>query len=909
MSTARGLTELTDRAYRAALRLYPRSFRDRFGDEMAEFFHARRLIARQRGWCARAAFWRRLVTDLARSVWRERGLAHAIASGPRLVFTGATANVRDAFHFVRRSPGLSLAVMLLMAVTIGAATSVFSVVNAALIRPLPFGDPGRIVNVFEVRPEDHVARNAVGGHEFPVWEERNRVFERMAALVYSGATLTGAGDPVALQGARVTSGFFGVMGVQPAIGRAFRAEEDAPGRGLVVILSHRVWRERFGGSSEILGRTIQLNDQPFQVVGVMPQGFHFPLLPSAAQSDFWSPIAEPIRFYRGRHFLYVLARLKPEVTIEQARADMARVAESLRADLPELNRGHETTVVGLQKDLAAGVRPSLLLLFGAVACLLFIGCSNVAGLLLARNLARSREIGVRLALGAGRLGIARQMLAESVLLASAGAGLGVAGAVILVGALPRIVPREILPLDRVSIDASVLIFALAATLLTGVLFGLAPVFQTLRFDLATVLKQGQRTLASAAHPRLRRTLVIGQIALTLVLVLGAGLMMRALLALERVHPGYRTDGILAIDLELPGARYPGAVQQRVFFDDLVTRTAAIPGVVSAAATNSVPIAGGHSGISIAIEGRPDPPPGNDEAARYRIVSAEYFRTMGIPVIRGRTFRPADARFAVPLIRWFPQQPQPDGYNQPQPPPVAVINQAMAGRFWADENPVGRRIRILLSPWIEIVGVVGDTYNESLQERPIPEIYLHDLQEPQARMSILVRSANDPIALAPVIRSTISTVDKSLAVGSMRTMADVVDESFGLPRLTSWLLGTFAAIALGLMAAGLYGLMAFTTRLRLPEIGVRLALGAGRPQISRMVMRQALTLAAIGMVIGIVLSAWLALVVSREFFGVEPVDPVIWVAVGAVLFGSTAIASWWPARRAARVDPTVVLRGH
>jgi putative ABC transport system permease protein len=346
----------------------------------------------------------------------------------------------------------------------------------------------------------------------------------------------------------------------------------------------------------------------------------------------------------------------------------------------------------------------------------------------------------------------------------------------------------------------------------------------------------------------------------------------------------------------------------VFFDDLVTRTAAIPGVVSAAATNSVPIAGGHSGISIAIEGRPDPPPGNDEAARYRIVSADYFRTMGIPVIRGRTFRTADARLAVPLIRWFAQQPQPDGYNQPQPPPVAVINQAMAGRFWADENPVGRRIRILLSPWIEIVGVVGDTYNESLQERPIPEIYLHDLQEPQARMSILVRSANDPIALAPVIRSTISTIDKSLAIGSMRTMADVVDESFGLPRLTSWLLGTFAAIALGLMAAGLYGLMAFTTRLRLPEIGVRLALGAGRPQISRMVMRQALTLAAIGMVIGIVLSAWLSLVVSREFFGVEPVDPVIWVTVGAVLFGSTAIASWWPARRAARVDPTVVLRG-
>ncbi|HYN10384.1 MAG TPA: ABC transporter permease [Vicinamibacterales bacterium] len=905
----RPLSGLPDRAYRVALLLYPRTFRDRFGDEMVGFFRAQRQAAAARGAISLARFWRRSVTDLARSVWRERGVLGAMAAGPRSLFAGAAANIRDAFHFLRRSPGLGAAIVLLMAVTIGAATSIFSVVNAVLIRPLPFGQPDRLVMVWETRPERQVTRNVVSGHEFPMWQERNRVFERMAALTFGVATLTGAGEPAALTGIRVTAGFFDVMGVQPAIGRAFRAEEDTPGLGQVVILSDGLWRERFGADARVLGQTIRLNEQPFQVVGVMPEGFSFPSGPAAARPGFWSPIAEPIHLYRGRHYLHVVGRLKRDATIDDARADMARVAQSVTTDLPDLNRGHETTVVGLQSDLARDARPSLLLLLGAVSCLLLVGCSNVAGLLLARGLARSREIGVRLALGAGRLGISRQLLTEGLVLAFIGAGLGIAVTVALTRVVPRVVPREILPIDRVGVDGTVLLFTLAATLLTGVLFGLAPILQIRRIDLSTVLKQGQRTIASPGHPRVRHALVVGQIALTLLLVLGAALMTRALISLVRVDPGFTTQGILAVDLSLPGARYASPGAQRQFFDEVVARTAAVPGVVSAAATSQVPIGGGFSGISITIDGRPAPPPGQDESARYRVVSAGYFKTMGIPVIAGRTFAPADARISVPFIRWFPQQPMPAGHDRPQTAPVVVINQVMARRFWPDGNPVGGRIRALLSPWIDVIGVVADTHNASLRELPVPEFYLHDLQEPQSIMSLLVRTTGDPVALAPAIRSTIWNLDPDLAITSIRTMEDVVDHLFGLPRLTSSLLATFALIALALMAAGIYGLMAFTTRQRLPEIGVRLALGADRRQISRMVMRHALMLAAVGITIGVAVAAGLVGIARREFFGVQPIDPITWGVVGAVLLGSTVLACWWPARRASRVDPALVLRSN
>jgi putative ABC transport system permease protein len=896
-----------DRAYRFVLGLYPPSFRNRFGDEMMEFFRTRRLAASGGGALARLGFWARTIADVAPSVWRERRRDSYLLR-PGLLFAGVGGNVRDAVRFLRRSPGVSLAIVLLMTLTIGAATTIFSVVNAVLLKPLPFNDPNRLVIVWEARPERGVERGVVSGHEFPVWYEQNRVFDKMAAIAYTGSvTLTGAGEPKSVSGARVTSDFFNVMGVRPLLGRGFVAQEDEPGRGGVVVLSERLWRERFNADAAVTGRKIMLDDRPFEVVGVMAESFSFPPMPLGAHADYWAPIAEPIRLYRGRHYLMVVARLKPDVSIGQAREDMDRVARDLRKQFPELNYGHETRVQPLQGDLVRESRASLMLLLGAVSCLLLIGCSNVAGLLLARGLTRHQEIGVRLAIGGTRLDIARQLMAESLLLAICGAALGVAATFWIAGTIPSLVPRNVLALDHVTVDTNVLLFALTMSVATGMLFGIAPALQIRHVNLGSVLQRSGRSIMTAGSPRIRRLVVAGQVALTLVLVLAAGLMGRGLLALQAIELGYTTSGLLAAEVSLPGARYPRAVQQRQFFIDLMERAAAIPGVTSVSATSAVPLGGRFSGVGVDVEGRPTSGPEQERLARYRIVSSDYFKTMAIPVLSGREFAPSDARIAVPIIRWFPQQPQPAGIDQPQPIPVAVINAAMARQCWPDSDPVGRRFRIMLSPWITVVGVVANTHNDSLRDPARPEFYLHDLQEPQANLTVLIRSAGDPVDLAPLVRSTIWSLDRGLAVTSMRTMDEVVSSTLGLPRLTSSLVGMFAMLALGLMAAGIYGLMAFTTALRLPELGVRLALGADRGQVLRMVVRQGLGPAILGVFVGLAAAAIFVRVVDDNIFGVPAVDPWTWIGVTALLMLSILAACWWPAYRASRVDPVSVLR--
>jgi len=822
--------------------------------------------------------------------------------------TSSAISVRDAARFLHRSPGMSVAIVLLMALTIGAASSVFSVVNAVLLKPLPYADPQQLVIIWETRPERNVDRNGVSGHEFPAWEEQSRSFARMAAITYwTPATLTGAGDPKSLVGARVTSGFFDVMGIPPRIGRTFVPAEDVPGQGQVAVLSERLWRERFSSDVTVIGRTVLLDDRPFEVVGVMPATFTFPPAVLGARVDFWAPIAEPIRLYRGRHYLSVVARMQPEVSLEEAQADMERVARNLREEFPQLNYGHSARVVPLQHELARTARASLMFLFGAVLCLLLIGCSNIAGLLLARGLTRQRELGVRLALGSTRLGIARQLLVESVLLAFCGAVIGIAAANWIADTIPRVVPSGVLLLDRVTVDTTVLGFTLVTSVATGLLFGIAPALQIRHVNLAATMQQGARTLIGGGHPRLRRTLVAGQVALTVVLAIGAGLMTRGLLAMQSVDLGYSTQGMLAADLALPGARYPAAVQQRQFFSDLLARAATAPGVVSAALTNAIPLDGKMSGIGIDLEGQPPPRPDQERAARYRIVSADFFTTMGIPVVEGRAFAPSDARIALPLIRWYPQQPQPDGYDKPQPQPVAVINQTMARQFWPGLSPVGRRIKMLFSPWITVVGIVADSHNDSPRDPARPEVYLHDLQEPQSNMSVLVKTAGDPLAFAPILRSAIRDLDRNLAIGATRTMDDIVDETYGLSRLTSSLAGTFALLAVGLMLAGIYGLLAFTAAQRLPELGLRVALGAERRQVRDLVVRQGLTPAIVGVAVGLVAAAGLVRIVQADVFGIPPIDPVTWIGVTIALIVAIVIACWWPARGAARVDPVIVLR--
>lgn len=897
---------MTDRLYRALLLLYPVAFRERFGAEMFELFCTRRQAARSRGTVATARFWSGVAADVISSLWTQHR-PDTLAPWT-LLFAGAGPNIRDAARFLRRSPGVSLAIILLTAVTIGAASSVFTVVNAVLLRPLPFPHPERLVLVWEARPDRGVDRNLVSGHEFPVWEEQARAFERMAAMVFSGpVTLSGAGDPKALTAVRVSAGFFDVLNVRPAIGRAFLPQEDAPGAAQVAILSEHVWRERFGGDSTIVGRKIVLDDKPVEVVGVMAASFNYPTSVLGSRVDFWSPIAEPIRFYRGRHYLTVVARLKPDISISQAQDDMARVSGNLRTQFPELNHGHDARVVPLQGDLVRDTRASLLLLMGAVACLLLIGCSNIAGLLLARGLARQREVSVRLALGSTRVGVARQLLAESLMLSMCGAALGVIATFWVVGAIPALIPRDLLTIDRLEVDGMVLLFALAVAVATGLLFGIAPALQIRHVNLATVLHSG-RTMIAGTHPRMRRGLVMGQVALTLVLALGAGLLTRGLLALQTIDLGYQTTGVLAVEVTLPSARYAKAAQQRQFFTDLAARASAIPGVTSIALANAVPLSGRFSGIALDVEGQPAPSPGQERNARYRIVSSDYFRTMKIPVLSGREFTDADARVAVPLLRWFPQQPEPEGSDRPQAAPAAVINATLARQIWPGTDPIGRRFKMLFSPWITVVGVVADTRNDSPGEPSRPEVYLHDLQEPQAGMSLLVRTANDPFTAAPLVRSAIWDLDRSLAITSMHSLDEIAAKTYGLPRLTSAVVGAFALVALGLMLAGIYGLMAFTTLQRLPELGLRVALGADRAQVLRLVVREGLAPGLAGIALGLVGAAVLVRFVQQGVFGIPAIDPLTWITVTTIVIASIVVACWWPARRAARVDPMIVLRG-
>ena len=896
---------LADRAYRILLHLYPRAFRERFGDEMTELFQARRRAAASRGTWGSVELWARTALDTMRSVSRER-LPDPAALRRALFFRNGRESLRDAVRVLRRAPAMSLTIVLLMTLTIGAATSVFSVVNAALIRPLPFGNPERLVTVWEARPERGVMRNGVSGHEFPVWEEENRVFDRMAALIYAESTLTGAGEPKALTGVRATSGFFDVMGVQPLVGRGFLPQEDNPGYGQVVVLSERLWRERFGADVNIAGRRILLDERSFDVVGVMPETFNFPPVVLGNRVDYWAPIAEPIRNYRGRHYLYVVARLKRDVALDQARADMQRVAANLRTQFPDLNRGHEAFVVPLQGDLMRDAHASLWLLLGAVFSLLLIGCSNIAGLLLARGFTRHHELSVRLAIGGTRLDIARQLLTESLILSASGGILGVAVTYWFTQTIPALIPSEVLALDRVAVDRVVLTFALAMALGTGLLFGLAPSLQVRHINVGAMLQQAGRTIVPAGRARSRRALVALQVAVTLVLVLSAGLMTRGLLALQSVDPGYVTSGLLAIDLALPASRYPSAVRQRQFVTDLMARSGSIPGVLSIAATSAAPLGGRSSGISVDVEGRPVAR-GEDRSARYSVVGSDYFKTLAIPVLSGRAFAPTDARIAVPILRWFPQQPQPEGYDKPQPPPVAVVNATMARQFWPDGDPVGRRFRALFSPWITVVGVVTDTHNYSLRDVAGPEFYLHDLQEPQASITLLIRTAGEPTDVTPLMRSAIRDLDSSLATKSVRTMDEVVRGTLGLPRLTSFVVGAVALIALGLMAAGVYGLMAFTTAQRLPEFSVRMALGADPGQVLRMIVRQGFTTTAIGMLAGLAAAAVLVRTMGSQFFGVPPIDPLTWIAATVILSTAALAACWWPARRASRVDPSTVLR--
>jgi putative ABC transport system permease protein len=907
-----------DRWYRAALRLYPEGFRQEFGGEMLDLFRLRLMRASRSGPATRGRLVVRVLADLVLSISRERFAARRVTPRRdgasrsediwRRSVTHLALDLEYALRQIRRAPVPAAIVIVLMATTIGAATAVFGIVKAVLLDPLPFADSERLVMVWEERPDRGVTRNVVGAHEYPAWKERARAFERLAAFTYSGGSynLTGRGEAVALFGIRVSYEFFPALGVAPAVGRMFRPDEDQPERGQVAIVSHRLWRERFDGDPGIVGRTIVLNDRPYEVVGVMPAGFAFPAGPPGVTPDVWTPIAEPIRLYRGRHYLFVVGRLAHGVTHTAAQREMDSLARQLEAELPALNHGHRVLVRPLQDELVQDVRPALLFLLAAVALVLAIGCCNVANLLLARAADRRREMAIRLAIGATRGRLTRQLLTESLLLSAIGGAVGVLVSWWLVRAGRALAPVDVPGLERAGLDAGVLVFAAGVSILTGLLFGSAPMLRAAREELTGAL----RPAAIAGGQERRRAgglLIVTEVALAFIMLAGAGLIVQSLLRLQRVEPGFRRAGILALDVSLPESRYADAARQRQFFDEVMGRVSALPGVRAAAAVNHVPLGGSASTIPLDVEGMPAPSPGEELSASYKVVSERYFDTLGIPIVRGRGFGGTDARVAVPLIRWFPQQPLPPRFSDSQPIPVAVVNETMARQVWAGRDPIGRRFRLLFSPWIAVVGVARDTRNASLASAVLPEFYLLDLQEPQRVMTVLVRAEADPLSLGPAVRDEVRGVDRDVPLASMRTLEDVVGASFDLRRFTSRLLGAFAAVSLLLMAAGIYGVIACSASARTHEIGVRMALGARAGEVLRLVVGEGLRLAVLGLGLGLAAALGLGRFIRGLLFDIEPTDPATLAGLAAVILGVAWLASYLPARRATRVDPLVVLR--
>jgi putative ABC transport system permease protein len=808
-------------------------------------------------------------------------------------------DLRYGARMLLKKPGFTLIAVITLGLGIGANTAIFSVVNTVLLRPLPFKEPDRVVMVWERRANSGEANIPISGHEFVGWREQSRVFDGMAIIRGDGFTLTGNGEPEAINAERVSADFFTVLGVPPMLGRIFAPGEDQAGRNNIVALNQKLWQRRFGSDPEVVGKTVTLSDQPFTVVGVMPA-----LYPNSP--DLWLPIDladEVIKV--GRHGSLVIGRLKPGVNIEQAQADMSRVAHQLEQQYPNSNVGHDAHVISLREQIVGNVQRALWVLFGAVGFVLLIACANVANLLLTRAAGRQKEIAIRAALGAGRGRLIRQLLTESLLLAGMGAGAGLLLALWITDLFRNIKAVEIPRLEHVGIDGRALAATVGFALLTGLLTGLAPAWRSSRPNVNQWLNDGTRTSAGLGRRRLGSLLVVLEVALALVLLIGGGLMLKSFLHLINVDPGFDTRNVLTLDIGLPGPRYPEPRQQMRFYEQLIEGIKTLPGVESVGATSETPLTPGDYWLPFHIEGRPAPPPGQEPNVAARSVSNDYFRTMKIPLRKGRFFTGADARIALPVIRWYEQQPFPKRFNDPQPAPVVIINETMARTFWPNQDPVGQRIRIIASPWLTVVGVVGDIRHTGLSARPNPEMYMSHLQEPRGSLAVVARTSGDPLSLAAAVREQVKALDKDQPM-TITTMEQLLSNSVGGQRFNALLLGAFGALALVMAMVGVFGVINYSVSQRTNEIGVRIALGAQRRDIFKLVVGQGMVLALLGVGIGLAGAFALTRLISKLLYEVSPTDLTTFVVVALLLTCVALLACYIPARRATKVDPMIAL---
>ncbi|MFZ0063158.1 MAG: ABC transporter permease [Pyrinomonadaceae bacterium] len=794
-------------------------------------------------------------------------------------------DIRYGIRSLIKRPGFTMIALTALALGIGANTAIFSLVNAVLLRPLPFAEPDRLVWVWG-NISNGSNQASVSPPDFLDFRQQNTTFEQFAAAIGVPVplNLTGIGEPERLTAAAVTGNYFQALGAAPALGRTFLLENEKPGNEQVAVLSYGLWQKRFGGDREIVNKTLTLDGKTCVVIGVMPQTFTFP-----QAAELWVPInfdiSEGMK-QRKAHFMRPIGKLKQGVTLAQAQADTDAIANRLAQQYPDSNEGWNLRLVSLREQLVGNTRPTLYILFGAVGFVLLIACANVANLLLVRAAGRQKEIALRTALGAGRFRIIRQMITESVLLALMGGALGALLAVWGVELLLKLSEGSIPPTAQVRIDATVLAFTFLISVITGVLFGLAPALRTMRLNLSESLKEGGRSGGDGAHRnRTRSVLVVLESAVAVVLLIGAGLLVRSLIQLQNVSPGFDPHNVLTMRVDLPREKYASPEKASNFFSQLETHIGSLPGVEHVGLISELPLSGQPNDMPYTVEGRP--PVSSDQAFDddFRRVNTQYFSAMHIPFLRGRNFTEQEVRDSAKVV---------------------IISDLLARQVFPNEEPIGKRLILAFDDQpIEIIGMVGDVRHRALELTPSPAMYLPSNQT--GWMNIVVRTQGDPASLAGAIRNEVRAIDPDQPIAAMRTMNEWMNTAVAGPRYRTALLALFAFVALVLASTGIYGVMSYSVSQRTHEIGVRMALGAKRSDVMKLVVRQGMTLVVVGVGIGIVGAIALTRVMSTLLFGVTAKDPITFVAVGALLTLVAFIACYLPARRATKVDPLVALR--